>query len=339
MDKRGELTSTEITIWILAIVGFGIVLAALFLINLGGYSSEDICKLSVLSRGTAPAGGGYIPLKCVAEKICIREGFSGGCEDEFAGEKDVEYIRLSGNDGVKADKIEEITANAMYDCWTMMGEGKVDLFSGGLAQKLGFSPADSSCVVCSRVVVDKEVNEFVIKLIDVKEYMQSHQIPGQSLTYLQKFTDRGVSSYAKVDESALGEVESYEGTIEKDSSGNQLAIVFMQIRSEKWGEAMENLGITAIAAGGFASQIPIVGKTFVRLLFTTKGLVAAAVAGGVAAGVTYVNTAAGQANAAGYCGEFTTSDEKAAEGCSVMQAIGYNFNDINNICSAIEGEL
>src|SRR3989344_4923299 len=128
MDKRGELTSTEITIWILAIVGFGIVLAALFLINLGGYSSEDICKLSVLSRGTAPAGGGYIPLKCVAEKICIREGFSGGCEDEFAGEKDVEYIRLSGSDGVKADKIEEITANAMYDCWTMMGEGKVDLF-------------------------------------------------------------------------------------------------------------------------------------------------------------------------------------------------------------------
>src|SRR3989344_489418 len=117
MNTKGELTSTQIIMLLFAIVGFGIVVAFLFLAELGGYSEDDICKLSVLARATAPSAiQGGVPLKCSTKKICLKEGFLGeGCKEQFAGEKDVEYIRLKGSDEDKKRQIEEVSANAMYD--------------------------------------------------------------------------------------------------------------------------------------------------------------------------------------------------------------------------------
>jgi hypothetical protein len=202
MNKRG-ITEREIIITILAIIGFAIIIIALILINLGGESTEDMCKLSVLTRATSPnIAQAAIPLKCATKKICLTAKASAGCEDNFAGEKNVEYVKLTGDVYAQALKIEEVSANAMYDCWSMMGEGKLDLFTNAPAQ-FGLNPAKTTCVICSRVAVDTGVNTDVLNQVNINDYIKMRQVPGSSLTYLQAFTDKGVASYAKVENNPL----------------------------------------------------------------------------------------------------------------------------------------
>ena len=209
MNKKGDVSAAQIITIILVIIGFAIVALWFYLVNFGGYTDKDICKLSVLTRATSPGvAQSLVPLKCKAQKICITEtSKKDSCKgvNEFAGEEDIVYVNLKGNVEDKREIIESTNADAMYDCWSRMGEGKLDLF-GSLEKNLGFGSVTSSCVVCSRVVIDKSVGDDVlyttdkdgkkVSAIDVKDYMKSQQIPGQSLTYLQALTDKGVNAYS-----------------------------------------------------------------------------------------------------------------------------------------------
>mgnify|MGYP006929383758 CR=1 FL=1 len=120
MNKRGELTSTQIVSIVLVIIGTVIIL--FFLAFLFDDSSEDdreICRISVLTRATAPdIVGGAIPLKCRTDKICITSdsGFLGlgkGKCIQFAGEEH-QKLSVSGNSLTSHREIEEILAKQMY---------------------------------------------------------------------------------------------------------------------------------------------------------------------------------------------------------------------------------
>ena len=63
MKKRGELTSTQIGMLVIAIMGFLVVLFFILGFDFGGVSEREVCHLSVLTRGTSPeAAQMYIPL-------------------------------------------------------------------------------------------------------------------------------------------------------------------------------------------------------------------------------------------------------------------------------------
>src|SRR3989338_950052 len=336
MNKKGALTDAQIITVVLAILGFMIVAGFIYYLNFGQQSSQDICHLSVITRATAPSSiQGALQLKCTTGKICITDG-SGKCEDSFAGEKDVDIVSLKGSDTEKVSLIEEITANAMYDCWNMMGQGKVDIF-GSYYKSRNLEIAKSTCVICSRLALDKSVSNNVADLINVRDYMAKTQVPGSSLTYLQTFTDKQVSAYPRVDKYVFE--ESSPITL-GDNARREIAFVFMQIKTTFFSDSLKSLtqdGAILLTGGAFVgSKIP--GSGF---LFKGGVLRFAAVYGGAVAAGGIINSAiktwGSQELAAGYCGAFETNDEKNKMGCSIVEATPYSVGNINSLCEQIDG--
>jgi hypothetical protein len=345
MDKKGELTASQIITFVLLAIGLVVVILFIVFLKPGSQSTEDACHLSVIARATTPSvGQKIVPLKCKAQKICMSDKSSGGCQKDFGNDKNVDPIILKGSAREMASTIEEATANEMYDCWKMMGEGKLGI-SYKTESVVGLTPVRSLCVVCSRVAVDitdAARNDEVMKLVDLNDYMKRKQVPGSQYTYLQTFTDRGVGAYAKANVSYLKEFETNSDingkTIGNNPSKNQIAFVFMQIKTDSVENVLKNMALAGGTVAGAVFMTPILGSVAKRLVFTPVGAAVAVVGAGALAVYGYSNVIAGQENAAGYCGEFT-SREKAAKGCSMVQAIDYNAADINALCYDIEGEI
>ena len=177
--KKGEIALQYLVVLILAIIGFVIVLILLFSLEFESFSTDEVCKLSVLSRASIPSGvQGYVPLKCSTKKYCITDNdFLGGKCEQFAGEKNVEMVRLKGDVDEKARQIEKASAEAMRTCWSQMGEGKLDLFAepmslgllDNLAKSLKVEATGPSCVICSRVALADDVlkNKELLDKVDV----------------------------------------------------------------------------------------------------------------------------------------------------------------------------
>jgi hypothetical protein len=420
MNKKGDLTSTELITLVIVVLSMIILLIFLWLWFYGFSEQKDICKLSVLTRATTPdmvAQG--LPLKCKSTKICLTNDGGSKCDEQLAGEEGVEVIVLRGSPAEKRTQIEEVSANAMYDCWDMMGQGKLDLF-GTTKSVFGLEQVKSSCVICSRVAIDKSViykdykaqlpdepkvyNDILYQadskgnvllyqsdgpgsyahdgagnlisvpnidssgklitpppqgavpysLVDINRYMSSHQVPGQSMTYLQAFTDRGVGSFATVgasEQTKIAEADVKEKYPDKSVTSfarsttyPQMAFVFMQIKTVSKAEVVKNMLEAGGTIAGAAFMTPVIGKGFrwaAKVTITTlKGwvVVPVLVVGGAVLGYGMWNAQQGQLAAANYCGPFTSS-EKASEGCSVVQGIDFNVQLINELCGGqIEGE-
>ena len=64
VNKRGDITSTQIVLIVLAISGFVVVLGFYLFFNFSETSAESACHLSVLTKATVPqVTQGYVPLK------------------------------------------------------------------------------------------------------------------------------------------------------------------------------------------------------------------------------------------------------------------------------------
>ncbi|MCH7567871.1 MAG: hypothetical protein IIA87_00445 [Nanoarchaeota archaeon] len=338
-SKKGELTSTQIIGIVLAIAGFIVVLIFLAIIFKDkGETNRELCLLSVITRATAPDVLQYkIPLKCTTDKICMTSKLFGGKCKQFAGEENVRVVKLKGNVKEKARIIERESANAMFDCWSMMGEGKVDLFHN-LPEKFIGSSGEPTCVICSRVAVSDDVDELILKEVDLGEYLRKNQVPGSSLTYLQTFTDRSVNAYAS-EEGVNFESPNEKNKAPKEIRGlsdNQIAFVFSQVKTEKVGDVLTSLGGAVV---GTAFVIPGNLKIARALFLGPQAIVTVLVVGGVAAAVGF-NAYSGRTAAAGYCGNFVSNVEegKVRSGCSLVQAVNYNVQDINALCpSNVQG--
>ena len=335
--KRGDVTSYYLPIFLLAIVGFIIVLYFLVGFDFSSYTENELCKLSVLSRATSPdAAKGAVPLRCTTKKICLTK--NGDCSKNFAGEKP-EVVRVSDE-----KDIAKASADAMLDCWKTMGEGKLDLF-GGLKQELGWEQGKPACVICSRIAVDDSVDADILSKTDINEYMRTNVIPELGVNYISAFTEGGAVSYAKINPvEQKNAFEKFEkdinnkidlGSVKSKEPNREMAIVFMQFKPTSINEVLQNMiGIGGTIAG--ATFISPIGQ-FVRPIIANPlggGLAVLGIAG--AAGYGMYNTYQGQLAAVNYCGKFVTSG-KAAEGCSMMQGINYNVRDINEVCPQIQG--
>ena len=353
MNNRGELTSKQIIGLVLAIVGFVIVLILLFSLEFESFTESETCKLSVLSRATVKTElQSYVPLKCTTGKICLTAESNGKCE-QFIGEKGVMTVKLPKNNAQEASEIiEKESANAMFDCWNMMGQGKLDLFSGSddsfLKQLVNIDDLGreaSTCVICSRVALDKDfvyekedekfTNEFtnyfeeVANNVDVNDYMRDNPSPdGSGLSYLQAMSNRQVNGFSKEFDDQFKAVSERE---KLTKAIDQTAFTFMQINTK--GSPLEKgldtggrtflIGEGLLLSTGTAWSVP-------TQLF--NGLVTIGT-GGIAAYQQYE----GRKLSIGYCGEFTSTN-KAKEGCSLVLPLDYsNIGIVNQYCKKIQG--
>ena len=351
-NKKAELTSTQIALLIFAILGF--IIVAIFVSQLGveQLSEQQVCHMSVLTRATVPSSAqSYVPLKCKTQKICLSDS-GGKCAFSFAGEKIATPIALNKDDSSAASQVADANAKAMFECWKMMGEGKLDLFHS-LATMEGFEATKSVCVICSRVAIDSKRVDLILDKVNMGDFLQTHQAPESSLTYLQAFTDKDVSSYTKIDDGTL--LSNFE-KLEKDKAKQfsfagtepESAVIFMQIKPEDYEKVFTKL----IGLGGTA-----VGYSFIFAPMTTaKGVwqmargvvrypIITAIAGGVAAGYVSLNVHQGRVAAAGKCGEVTIPGEgnskinekiSSKTGCSMVEILPYNAKEINKLCDYIE---
>lgn len=363
--KKG-LAAHAVIVWIVAIFVLVGGIYFIFQLDLMGLSDDQVCKASVLARATTlDVVDDAIPLKCTTDKVCLRDGRD-ECDESFAGET-IRKINLDSCPGGNckasdsAREFEAVAAEEMLRCWQMMGEGKLDLFSG-LGEKSGLTTSQSSCFVCSRIALDVDGEESkVLNLVDMPTYLQGHFIPDGSETYLQAFSDRSVNAYAKVSNDEFKSVVEDKGKLDPDKAENVLvvnaprpeyAIVFSQIKTTDFDIALENiadLGGT-VAGSSFIMGAIIPGGSAAagaagRLLLTPYGLLAAA--GAAAGGTAYVayNTYESKEVAAGYCGDVIAPNAEGSrlenlnldKGCSLVQVVQYNGDLMNKLCNHPEG--
>lgn len=361
-SKKGALVAYILILMILALAGFIILLYFLGMLDFGNYAGDKVCELSVLTRATTPAAAqNFVPLKCFTKKICLTKDFFGKCK-EFAGEKNVERVRLPGNSEEAARKIEEVNANAKYNCWKAMGQGKLDLF-GNFWKRLSLDSemGQSTCVICSRIAIDKdsfsegELGK-TLGQVDINNYIEKHQVPGSELTYVQTFTNSGASKLVAVEESKDKDKEYIKNRLNKnfvenkgsipnagyiesnyeklDKENLQRAYVFSQVKKESVMGSLSNLGDIGVTLALGAGMTPVISKVAFHPYVLIPGLVVAAGIAGYAAYNTYIgNEAAGK-----YCGKFQSSVvDKSQEGCSLVQGVPYDVKYINSICKNIQG--
>jgi hypothetical protein len=299
INKKGDLTSWKIVSIVLVIAGLiiGVIFFALFFEE---KPDRELCRLSVVERASAPVGKDIVSLKCTTEKVCITTKKSEKCK-EFAGEENIRYVVLdiptgdSPKEAIKRDKavkiIEEETANAMFDCWKMTGEGKLNIFGsdsvftdliqevGGVDAGLAISIVKPKCIVCSRIAIseavykkDEEVRKNLGKSppleigaspsdslfldnVNVNDYMVRNKVPGSTLTYLQTFTDEGVGGYAEFSQTENEETKKLSSEKQPKRGVSQLAIVFVQMKvsNTKPDDVFKNGFFSGAAIGATAA--------------------------------------------------------------------------------------
>lgn len=328
MDKKGELTSAQIIGIILLIMGFVIILIfTLTILDLKTYSTDELCRLSILSRATSPKSTQeLIPLKCTTKKICITGGSD--CED-YKGEKNVaDSIKVAPSGEQTKTKIEETVANEMYDCWKMVGEGKLDLFGGNPSHFLALDSLgmkESTCIICARIKA-KDISPDTLNSVNLNDYLESAQVKdGTGDTYLEKFTNHQLRSYPKEFEDKF--------TDNAKEEADEIAIIFMQINTEK-DELTAGLdtGLTSAAFVFGTGAYSIPKLSLIVPLAKLTALVGLGT-GGVAAFQTWRS----RNLAAGYCGELTSAKE-SRNGCSVITTFNYDHPEaLAQYCGTIEG--
>jgi hypothetical protein len=287
MNKKGEMTSKQIISIILLVVGFGIILVFLLAYPWGETINRETCHESVIIRATSPQlTQSYVPLKCKEAKFCITSKLIGkGDCDEFKNEEGVTKVRVSSK-----EDIEKFLAREYIDCWTMMGEGKISLFSQYFADNYGFGLVYPTCVICSRIAFDEtslNANVKDWKNIDVANYMATRKAPGQEVSYndflggkksviepdklqdLLKSTgeelvdksaesteDTKIAKATKESGEALQQADAKTGLTPQnkateEETGAQLSILYMQISAPGQFESLKNIGQTlGVSAAG-----------------------------------------------------------------------------------------
>ncbi len=289
INKKGDVSSSTVVTTIILIVGFAILVYFLASLFLSGRVDKETCHESVILRGTAPTITGLkgaIPLKCSEEKICITSKVFGGTCTQFENTKGVTTVHVSN-----ADQVARTIAQSVVECWTMMGEGKISIFSNWFADIYGVGSVYPSCVVCAKIAFDADSlskSKIDPKAIDVSKYMMTHLMPDKEITYYEYLTGQAGkmniadnlfeavpkadapdfstpeaqaanADYIKIqgEMSSLADATTIETATQRDVDfkADTIGIVFMQISVPSSGEALKNLGYTALGFLGIGASI------------------------------------------------------------------------------------
>ena len=346
MNKRG---ASAIIDTIMKAIPFIIVIGLLFFISIKLFGDtlqeeKDICQFSVLSRATVPESiNDYIPLQCTTQKICITNTKESEC-NEFIGEK-ATIVNIEGKTTRESAKtIEKTIANEMYDCWKMMGQGELSLFSGGLGKTFSITPQEVTCNICTRIAFDltDETRKTILTSTDINTYLRTTPVPNTETSFLESFTDKGINSYTYAPSTQelynrATENQKIEeiGKTDKEGEDDEIAIIFSQIFPEDFETQLIKLGIAGAVVAGATFVAPGIG--------TAAGLALVGIGTGGAATYSMSNLYNGRTAAAGYCGKVSSTykpeneKDSANKGCSAVQVLPYKFAALKSVCKRIEG--
>ncbi|MDO8467521.1 MAG: hypothetical protein Q7S56_01060 [Nanoarchaeota archaeon] len=352
--KRGSILYGPLVGIILLILSLSILLFFYYQLNWSGSVDTQTCHTSVVLRATAPETiQGYVPLKCKTQKDCI-----GGDCLSFKGADSVNNIKTTNT-----DQIAQTISKDVVECWKMMGEGKVSLFSQKLAKDYGLGSVYPTCIICSRVAFNTaELEKAGIKKedlnnVNVLNYMLTHKAPGQEISYYEYLTgsspirvqlpsnlntitkeqsveftgDKGTETFNVIKENVNIQTAPLDKT---GDSSQELAIVFMQISAPEsvWKVYQNDLNALSIATLGslFIAPVKTVG-VLGSLITSPVTWVTVVIGGAYQAGGVYYN----QAVASGYCGDLTYGGTER-NGCSAVRTINYNVEELKKYCGVIE---
>jgi hypothetical protein len=259
---------------------------------------REACYQSVVQRSYSIAGiqpGQVLPLRCKTEEIIISS------TDE--------------------EQIKRDIANAMYDCWWMLGQGKLDFFQEDYLQSISIPEiagggVESSCIICSIIKFDESTKE-AVKEVDLLDYIKSTKVPTKDYTYFDFFTDQ-----AEVDLATGLEAP----TIKTDQD---YSIIFMGIRGRDFWEVLSN-DVKLIGIGAGVGYLAVGPRIFSKAFGVLKAhpFASAIVATAILA-TQGLTTAANNAIIAGRCsGEW--------KGCYNLMLIPLSASEISQICDNIE---
>ena len=222
-DKKGIAAMTFIVGIIILLLCAGVLYA--FYITFGGIGQVDrqACASSVLIRGTLPdtmlfKAKEYAPLSCKTQKFCISDKIFGSDCEEFKGEKYTK-VKVSSNPSKMNAQINAFMAKEAAECWSMMGEGKLQVFTRPTLAASG----KKSCVVCDRVAFDKSVKSKLTKIIGLNSYMTTHFVPNTNpkisfMDYILRIKlsdDQLVNDFLSLNEKAIVYTEFDSTTLYK----------------------------------------------------------------------------------------------------------------------------
>lgn len=211
LSMQGVLISLIIAAIILLIL-----LAWFNLLPFNQIVDKEACHQTVLMRSAqTPVIGTAlrktVPLKCQTENILI------DYKDE--------------------EKIKERMANAMYDCWWMLGEGKLNFFSSELTRK-------NYCIICSNI---RFKGNAINREIDLYDYLKETDIPMSDEKYIEYLSDGS--------NELLGEVKPVD-------TNKEYAVVFSFFKGEMLSNLIAGTGgalVGAKAGAVIGSIVPGVG--------------------------------------------------------------------------------
>ncbi len=221
---------------IVIIVSAAIIIFFLMKFQFQKMSEKEACRQSVvlranaLIRGTEAISEGLIPLNCKTDYIEIKTS------DEEAIKKEI--------------------ADAMYECWYMLGEGRLNFIVG--------DPNKAYCLICSVISFSEETQKKVPVINDFITYLQTTIIPGKNITYLQYLA-------SNLDP----KLNVQQGIEDKIYTTQKQAIIFITGRTDNTINLVSRIGVSvglgltvAVFTGGAAIPILVGMTTDILLQFT-----------------------------------------------------------------------
>jgi len=150
---RGVIRNWLVMVIVL-IISAAILIFFVIKIMQSGMDKREVCRQSVVLRSKSILGlepGRVLPLNCqtIVYKVST--------QDE--------------------EKIKKIMADALYDCWYMMGEGELDF--------LGEHEGGKLCVICGIVKFDERIRGK--QITGFTNYLMNTKIPNKNITYIEYF--------------------------------------------------------------------------------------------------------------------------------------------------------
>jgi hypothetical protein len=245
-NKRGALSMRYIVIFIALIISLGAVLLFYLMYDWQGEIDKQACHQSVIYKATVPelmeTKVAELPLNCETEKICITTNAfkKGNCDDDYLGEK-YQTVRISKDES--EEEINKVVADKLYECWWMMGEGKVQIYSRTWGLK-----EEKKCNICTRIAFAEDLKGKEIR--GYQRYLTTNVIEGSDKTYWQYITNSD-SNY----------IHGYSKENDSLSTTIPYAFVFGEVSGGALDEWFPVGGTVAGAVVGayIGSAVPIVG--------------------------------------------------------------------------------
>jgi hypothetical protein len=245
--KRGTILQEKVIGIIIFIIVAAIIIGLIIYENNSNKNiiDKETCHKSVLKRSNYFMRSGdfkpvdLFPLKCQAEEINIKT--------------------------TNEEEIKKTIANAMYDCWWMLGEGKIDFFSEESFYDMTETPWGVNrvnCLICSTINFEDRVKKENIQ-VDLATFLQERKIPLKNLTYIDYFADGDADYFDESSNRMNGEQAL------KVSTNQDMMILYSSLKGPNVGRTMGQF----VGGSVLASVV----------MFAAAGAGMGAIAGGVEA--------------------------------------------------------